>query len=72
VKRYRDIVLVIVGATLLSACSNRALYETAQNNRRNACLKELPAQAQKCLETVSKSYEEYERERQALLKASKK
>jgi hypothetical protein len=72
VKKYQVLGFILVATTLISACSNRALYETAQHNRRTACLKEPPPQAEKCLETVSKPYEEYERERQALLNAAKK
>ncbi|NCP63782.1 MAG: hypothetical protein GW836_03870 [Paraglaciecola sp.] len=70
-KKHQVLGFIVLASTLISACSNRALYETAQHNRRTACLKQPPPQAEKCLESVSKPYEEYERERQALLKEAK-
>ena len=54
------LVLVIL---LLSACSNRAVYETMQSHEREECAKG-PAHAyQSCLEATQKPFEEYERER---------
>lgn len=51
----------------VAGCSNRGIYEDLQNNRRNECLKLLPAERDECLEHVGKPYDEYERERQEVL-----
>ncbi len=49
-------------------CSNRAIYENAQINQRDRCLKLPPGQYDECMEKVNKSYDDYEKERQEALK----
>ncbi len=51
----------------LTACSNRAVYENLQLHQRNQCLKQDPATNQKCMARTEQAFEEYQRERQALL-----
>lgn len=60
---------LIAMSTLLCACSNRQIYDAAQNNRRQECDK-LPDSAQRdaCLEQYSQSYDDYQREREEILK----
>lgn len=50
-----------------TACSHRAVYETVQNNNRLDCQKQPPSQQEECERQASKSYQQYERERQELL-----
>ena len=61
-------VLIGVVVVLLSACSNRAMYDTMQQHQRKECLDEQPAAYQECIERTNKSYKEYERERQQQMK----
>lgn len=52
---------------LLSACSNKAVYDNVKWNNQLECLKLPPAQYDECMERSNKSYEEYESERQETL-----
>ncbi len=44
-------------------CSNKAVYDNMQLNNRRACDKVPPSQYEECIDRASKTYEEYERER---------
>lgn len=61
-------VLFALSCMGMAACSNRSVYETIQANNRLDCQKVPVAQQEDCLRQADKSYEEYERERQELLK----
>lgn len=52
----------------LTACSNKAVYQDLQRNKRNECLQLPPAEYDKCMRPMDISYEEYERQRQQVLK----
>ncbi len=52
----------------VTACSHRAVYESVQQNNRFDCQKQPLSQQEECERQASKSYAEYERERQELLK----
>lgn len=58
--------LILISLTL-SACSNQAIYNTLQQNQRNACLKEPPVLYEECMERASQSYQDYRRERDEML-----
>ncbi|WP_438863996.1 hypothetical protein [Neptunicella sp.] len=60
--------LILVALTQITACSNRAVYENMQQHQRIQCLDELPSVYQECIERTKKSYEEYRRERQEVVK----
>ncbi len=49
--------------TGLSACSQKSIYEAAQNSRLNECNTLQGELYEQCLEENSMSYEEYQRER---------
>jgi len=53
-------VLVMFG---VAGCSNKNIYDNIQLNNRNDCAKLPSSQYDKCIESASKSYDEYERER---------
>ncbi len=55
--------LVLVLPLLFVGCSNKAIYDNIQLNNRNECNKVPPSQYDECIERASKTYEEYERER---------
>lgn len=61
------IYLVLFVMIVLSACSNKAIYDNAQRNNRNACAKLPPADYDECIKRASKSYEQYEQERREAL-----
>ncbi|MCQ3829098.1 hypothetical protein HXX02_06550 [Microbulbifer elongatus] len=61
---------LIFSPLLVSACSNQQIYEGIQQNRLQNCEKYPDAQYAECLARHQKDYEEYERERQALLKGT--
>ena len=63
------VALMIIACNVLTACSNRQVYDAVQNNRRLECDK-LPDSAQRdeCLQQYSESYDEYQRKREEILK----
>lgn len=56
-------------SVLLTACSNKELYHAGQGHQKSKCINEAQTAEQhnKCLNEQGKSYEEYEKERQAVL-----
>lgn len=61
---YLMLFLLIVAG----ACSNRQIYDSLQIRQKNECLNLPPAESDECLGRVGKSYDQYEKERQELLK----
>jgi len=59
--------LVLIIVSSMVGCSNRAIYENVQINKRNECMKLPLKQYHECMEKVNKSYDEYERERKETL-----
>lgn len=57
-------ILILCG---VAGCSNKAIYDNAQLDQRNKCIKEPPPTYSECVERTKKSYEEYERERKEAL-----
>lgn len=58
-------------SAILGACTQQDVYEISQENRRKACEKEPPAMQDQCREQHSQSFNDYQREREELLKDSK-
>ena len=53
---------------IITSCSNQSIYEAVKYNQTNECGK-LPKSAyEECIARYNKSYDEYETERQDLLK----
>lgn len=52
---------------VVAGCSNKAVYDNIQHNNRQACNRVPPAQYDECMARSDKSYQEYEREREALV-----
>jgi hypothetical protein len=66
---YQIIVLAISLITALSGCTNKQFYNATQpKNNEAECRKLHPTEYDKCISRGSKSYEEYEKERQDILK----
>ena len=59
--------LIIFALLSLAGCSNRAVYENLQTNKRHGCLKVPQPDYEKCMEGMDKSYQQYEQERQEAL-----
>lgn len=61
-----SIILVLL---VTSACTGQGVYENMQSRQRNECLlQEPPLRYEECMEPANQSYEEYERERQEILR----
>ncbi|MEE4245287.1 MAG: hypothetical protein V2I33_07735 [Kangiellaceae bacterium] len=60
--------LLIIFVILTSSCSNRAVYDNIQLNNRNECAKLPPAQYDSCMKGVNKSFEDYQKERDEVIK----
>lgn len=52
---------------VVTACSNKAVYENFRIQQRNECLMGPPSGYEECMEDQSKSYEEYQRELEEVL-----
>lgn len=55
--------VIFLGIMFLTGCSNRAVYENIQIDKRNECLTLPPAEYDDCMVGIDKPYDEYERER---------
>ncbi|GEM_PF-525433 len=55
--------LLAFTVVLISACSNKSLYENIQANNQFACNNLANSQYDECMERSSVSYEEYEEKR---------
>ncbi len=53
---------------LLSACSNKAVYDNMQLNNARECDSAPLSEYEACMKRASTSYEEYEHERQQVLR----
>ncbi|MDP5187969.1 MULTISPECIES: hypothetical protein [unclassified Alishewanella] len=56
----------------LAGCSNKAVYQNLQLNKKQQCQQLPVSQYDECMRSIPLTYEEYERERQEVLKKSKK
>ena len=61
-------VFFIVSICTITGCSARAAFDSIQLANRNDCSKVPSSQYEECIAGTEKSYKEYERERQAVLK----
>jgi hypothetical protein len=57
---------LIICVIAISACSNRHIYDAVQHNNELECGKLPQAQYEQCMEEISQSYEEYQRDREEL------
>lgn len=67
--RLKSVALLTLLFAVQAACTKQAVYENARNESRWDCGKLPLSQQAECREQSSVSYQEYERERQALLKS---
>lgn len=59
------LILAVLG--LAAGCSSKEVYENIQYSNRLDCSYVPPAQYDECLDSTNQSYDEYERERQAVV-----
>lgn len=64
--KTRYIILFCLSIILIG-CSNKQMYEAAQNNRKSECRKLPDQQQEDCMKAHSESYEEYSRKREEVL-----
>jgi hypothetical protein len=67
------LIVKIIFSTLIlssfSGCSSKELYESMQPKYdENECRKLLPHQYEECIKTKSKSYKEYQKDREEIIK----
>jgi hypothetical protein len=60
--------VLLLCALVLSACSNRQVYDAIQQNRQLECQKLPGSQYEECMKQVSEPYDTYRRERDELTK----
>ena len=58
---------IAVLAILLVACTHEQVYTAIQQNQQLECSKLPQVQYEQCMKNYDKSYQDYERERQAIL-----
>ena len=56
-------------AVCTTACSNQQIYEAVQQSNQFECQKNPKTARERCMEQVSEPYEDYERDRNALLES---
>ena len=61
------ILLLMLIAMSIGACSNKAIYNNFQLNNRNDCAKQPHSEYETCMERTNMSYEEYEKKRKESL-----
>lgn len=61
-------VFLVFIVTSLAACTNKEVYESVRSNRLNDCQYLTEPERERCMERYDKTYDEYEREREAILK----
>ena len=68
---HQKLLFIFTTLLLLGACSNKELYNATQIQSKHDCNREVGVERDKCLQQLNKkSYEEYERERQEIIKPS--
>lgn len=62
-------IVSLLFASTLTACSNKDLYHVGQDYKKSDCINKAQTAEQhaKCTEVKGKSYEEYEKERKAIV-----
>lgn len=60
-------VALLAFSFIVAACSNKSVYDSVQNDQRWQCDQEPISTQDECRERASRSYEDYERERQGIL-----
>lgn len=64
--RVAGLVVLILSAVVVAACSSQQLYGAGQQWQRNECYKINEAQErQRCLSSTSTSYDDYKRQSEA-------
>ena len=60
-------IILVTASVFLPGCSARAVYDNIQQNNQQDCARVPPSEYDACMAAASKTYEEYQREREALL-----
>lgn len=60
-------VILATAAVLLAGCSARAVYDNVQLNNQQDCARVPLSEYDACMAAASKTYDEYQREREELL-----
>lgn len=60
-------ILIFLSLLSVVGCNNKAVYDNIQYNKRTDCLKVPASEYEQCMEGVDRSYEEYERQRKAVI-----
>ena len=61
------VVFISIIVMALAGCSARAVYDNVQLNNQQRCARVPPSEYDACMEAASKTYDEYQREREELL-----
>lgn len=68
-KKFSQLILPLM-VVFISSCSNKELYHAIHENRMNNCIKLPPPRDEQCKKSYQKSYDEYKRQREEVLKDS--
>ena len=60
-------ILILFSLCILTACTQRAVYESVQISQRNECEILSGVQRKECMDRLAPDYETYEQQRQELL-----
>ncbi len=59
---------ILMFVFVAAGCSSREIYEEAQNDRRIECLHGPPTEYERCMMRAEKSFDEYQREREEIVR----
>lgn len=62
-------IFILFCLVILTACSQRQIYDSVQTNNRNECERLSGVQRKECLERLAPDYQTYKRQRKELLDA---
>lgn len=60
--------ILVIGLLIITNCSTRDMYTSIQANQKIECAKGLDSEYDGCMKKANMSYEEYEKERQKIMK----
>ncbi|MAD73485.1 MAG: hypothetical protein CML20_01550 [Rheinheimera sp.] len=61
------LIALAVGVITVSGCSNKAVYQNLQLNKKQECRRLPVTQYDDCMRDMAQSYEEYERQRKQVI-----
>ncbi|WP_101758992.1 hypothetical protein [Oceanicoccus sp. KOV_DT_Chl] len=66
----RSVGILLIFICFIFGCSNQQAYEAIQQNRQLECQKRPPVQYEECMQAHGQPYDDYQREREEIIKST--